>query len=374
MKIISIILISLILIISCNVINDKTKRAAKQLQLMEKEIKFPCLKKIQIYSYFEQHGIEYFCYKIKDWIYCMNLKTKIVEDSINIIFEKGEKEKYGEVTSFCFSGSDSIFLLMDKAIFFVENKIRKKVIPINELDSSQFTSFRFANLENAPIYYDNKMKEIIGQVYCSTCFQSQKSFYKQKIVGSISIETGKVKLYNMSYPDIYVMQYYGFANHVYIDNYCNNTYLSFPCDPNIFILNRYSNKYEIIPAKSIFQNNAARPLDTVFANSREEKMKHMVTVPYYTELRYDKNREVIYRFYLKELNIKTSSGKYNSFDNKQLILLVLNKNNEVVGEYPLDKYYNNYISFVGKDGLYINYFSKERFDTGKIVFKILTFN
>lgn len=178
----------------------------------------------------------------------------------------------------------------------------------------------------------------------------------------------------MSYPYLYIKNYFGFANHVYSYNYDSLTFISLPCDTKIFLLNRNSNVEDSIWARSRFQNKDAKPLDTSLSQSREEKMRHMVIVPYYTEIRYDKNRGYIYRFYLKEISLKNATGKYNSFNDKQIVLIVLNQQNEVAGEYEFDKYYNNFISFVGKKGLYINYFSRDPNDSDKKVFKVLTFN
>jgi hypothetical protein len=367
------IVATLLVFTTCNTFTEKTKRTNISLIKYESEIKLPISKNFELYSYFEYRDTEYFCYKLDPWIYIMNLATEKKIDSINTVFEKGQAEKYGVISSFTFSGKDSLFLLFNRAIIFIKNKNVEKVIPINENDTSQYASFRFANLENAPIYFDNKTGEIIGQVYCSVCLQNQKSFYSQKILGGISLETGKLKLYDISYPEMYITNYYGFANHVYVDNYDSLTLISLPCDPKIYFFDRHLNTKNSVWAKSIFQKKYAAPIDTALAKSREEKMRHMVIVPYYTELRYDKNNKLLYRFYLKELDLKNEQGKYNTFNNKQLVLMVLNHKNEVAGEYELDNYYNNFISFVGKKGLYLNYFSRNSEDSDKKVFKILTF-
>lgn len=357
---------------SCNY-NDKTKRINTPLTKYENEIKLPISKNFILYSHFICRDTEYFSYKIGDWVYLMDLANPASIDSVNTVFAEGQADRYGSITSFTFNGKDSLFLLFDQALIFLKNKKLEKVIPINRLDQSQYISFRFANLENAQIYFDKKTDEIIGQVYCSTCPQYQKSFYEQKIIGGISLATGKIRLYDISYPEMYIKKYYGFANHVYTYNYDSLTLISLPCDPQVYFLDRYLNTKKSIWAKSIFQKNDAPPFDTAFVKSTEEKMRHMVIVPYYSEVRYDKYRKLIYRFYLKELDLKNDQGKYNSFEQKQLVLMVINQNNEIAGEYELDKYYNNFISFVGEKGLYINYFSRNPKDSDKKVFKILTF-
>lgn len=362
----------LLVFATCKNKTEQTKRANVPLTKEETEIKLPISKNFELYSYFNHQDIEYFAYKIDNWVYLIDLAKQSLIDSINIVFDDRQVDKYGVVSSFCFNGKDSLFLLLNKAIIFVNNKHLEKIIPINELDTVQYKTYRFANLENSPIYYDNEKNEIIGQVYCSVCYQNDKSFYEKKIIGGISLVTGKIKLFNITYPEMYIKNYYGFANHVYSYNEDSLTVVSLPCDPKIYLLYRHTNTKDFIWAKSRFQQRFAEPLDTALAKSREEKMKHMVTVPYYTEVRFDKFNRFFYRFYLKELDLKNMQGEYNTFNNKQLVLMVLNPKNEVAGEYELDKYYNDFISFVGKKGLYINYFSKDPNDSNKKTFKIIT--
>lgn len=316
--------------------------------------------------------LSYYDYNVQK-IFTLNLASGDICDSVNIVFDKNQKEKYGNINSFCFNGQDSLFLLLDYGLFFVKNKALEKIIPINDLDSLQYNSFRFQNLQNAPIYFDKINGEIIGQTYCSTCYMHHKNFYEQKILSAISLNTNKFRFFNLTYPDSYLKSYYGFANSVYIENTDSFSYVSVPADPKIFKVNRIANSVDGFEAGSSYQKGNAKSLDTVFADNREEKMRHFTTIPYYAEMRFDAIRKYLYRFFLKEISIKNSEGKHNTFINKPMYLMVLNEQNEVAGEFELNKYYALTLSFAGRKGFYIRYISPNKEDSGKMVFKILNF-
>jgi hypothetical protein len=351
---------------------DSTKRRNVITMKDEREIRFPIANNFILYSYLASDSTEFFTYANNNQIYFLDIKKEKVIDSVDISLDSTQSNKYGEISSYCFNGKDSLFLLLDKGIFFFKSKTLKKVIPINELDASQYKGMRFANLENSPIFFDKVNNEIIGQVYCSICGQGAQSFYTQKIIGHISLNNSALKLYDISYSDMYKKKFYGFANHVYTQNSGNSTFISFPCDENIYELNRQSNTFSSFEAKSKFQETDALPLSLDLLNSREEKMKHMITVPYYSEIRYDSFKHLFYRFFLKDIPLK-NKGKFNNFNDKGLVLSVINLNHEIIGEYELSKYYNNFISFVGQEGLYINFFSNNPLNRNNKTFKLLTF-
>lgn len=376
MKLFTALITAILIIASCITRGDadQTKRKQTIAIKYESEIKLPIKNNFITYSYFNTDSSEFFSYLNNNWIYLINLSNHKITDSINILFDSGQIDKYGNISSFCFNGKDSVFLLLNRAVFFVKKKTLLKIIPINELDTLQYKGMRFANLENAPIFYDKITDEIVGQVYCSTCTQIASTFYTQQIIGHISFSSNKLQLYDISFSNKYIENYYGFANKVYVDSQDTSTLVSFPCDERTFLLNREKNQTKGFWGKSLYQTVDAMALPLSAGSSREEKMRHLTTVPYYAEIRYDKFKKHYYRFFLKNIPIRNKEGKYNSFTDKGLTLIVFNSQKEVIGEYELTKYYNNYISFVGKSGLYINFFSNNPANSDGKVFKILTFD
>lgn len=353
---------------------NSTKRMHGQFEKNETEVKLPFGDDVSLFSYLNTNGTEFLTYKKKNWIYLVNLEDQEVADSVKVLFDTAQTSKFGNITSYCFNGKDSLFLLLDDAIFFIKKRKIEKIIPINDLDTLQYKKIRFANLSDAPIYYDNKTNEIVGQVYCSKCLQTESSFYKQRILGHISLSSHALQLYNVTFPEKYIQNYYGFANHVYINSYDSCTLISFPCDEQVYLLNRHSNSLKAFRIRSIFQKNEAATLPLDMSNSREEKMKHLTTIPYYAEIRYNKYKNLYYRFFMKELPLKDSLGKYNTFMKKELVLTVFNSDYEIIGEYELGQGYADYFSFVGKSGLYVLYYPANYTPGGKNFFRILTFS
>jgi len=359
--------------LSCNVKEKKDTTKRKDIQLQKTEFAYYLDedKTFTHFSVFQTHGVDYFAYLRNNKIFITNLSDANDKDSLNVVFDDKQTDKYGSINSFCFYRKDSVFLLLTDAILVVVNKHLSKIIPINDLDSAQFNGIRLDNLEDAPIYYDHLTNNIIGQVYCSECGMANSSFYKQNTIGQISLLTNKFETYHISFPQNYIDHYYGFATHVYINSCDSFSLISFPCNANIFLLDRYKNSVQTYTAKSKYQTEEAMPLDTSCKNSTEEKMRHLTTVPYYAEILYDKYRELYYRFFRKNIPLRQSNGKYNDFTDKPVVLMVLNKQFEVIGEYELKDFRNSYVSFVSKAGLYVKEIRSDR--KGETKFRIFNF-
>jgi hypothetical protein len=371
------LLIGIVFVVfSCHSIQNEneTRRRSPSVSKLEDTIKFPVKQKFVEYSYFETDSNEWLSYLSSGYIYILDLGNKKIVDSIDVSLDSIAAKKYGEISSFCFSGRDSLFVLFNEAVVFWVDKKVNKIIPINELDSAQYTTFRFQDLEDVPIYYDRTAQAVVGEVYCSDCWQTEPAFYSQSIIGSISIHSGRIKLFDISYPKKYLKNYYGFDMKPYAETDDSITLVAYPCGDMVSILNRNSNTASSFPARSIFQTEDAQPLTPLSdSGSVEQKMRHMAVQPYYSEIRFDRARQLYYRFFRKAIPLKNKDGTYNNFFNKGLVLMVLNSQHDVIGEYELPKYYNSYVSFVGKSGLYIYDVSPNPEYKNLTVFHVLTF-
>jgi hypothetical protein len=353
---------------------NETKRLYPFASKFEDTFKLPVKLNFVKFSYFNNDSGEWLSYLSGRDIYVLDLHNKKIVDSINVSLDSLAANKYGVIRSFCFSGKDSLFVLFDQAVFFWINKKVHKIIPINELDSAQYTTFRFQDLDGVPMYYDRTAQAVIGEVYCSACWQTEPAWYTQKIIGSISIQSGKIKLFNISYPQKYLKNYYGFDMKPYAATADSITVVSFPCDDMVSVLDRNSNTVVRFPARSIYQTTDAQPLMPLSdSGSTEQKMRHMTVQPYYSEIRFDRVRQLYYRFFRKAIPLKNKDGTYNDFFHKGVVLMVLNSQHEVIGEYELSRYYNSYFSFVGKSGLYIIDISPKPEYKNVTVFHVLTF-
>jgi hypothetical protein len=359
-------------VFSCH--TNETKKDYPFASKFEDTVKLPVKPNFVEFSYFSTDSGEWLSYLSGRHIYILDLGNKTIVDSINVSLDSIAANKYGVIRSFCFSGRDSLFVLFDEAVFFWINKKVYKIIPINELDSTQYTTFRFQDLEDVPIYYDRTAQAVVGEVYCSECWQTGPAFYSQNIIGSVSMQSGKIKLFNISYPQKYLKNYYGFDMKPYAETDDSITLVSFPCDDMVSVLNRNSNTAARFPARSFYQTDDAQPLIPLSdSGSVEQKMRHMTVQPYYSEIRFDRARQLYYRFFRKAIPLKNKDGTYNNFFHKGLVLMVFNSRHDVIGEYELSRYYNSYVSFVGKSGLYIYDVSPNPEYKNVTVFHVLTF-
>jgi hypothetical protein len=357
-------------IISCNNEADSKKNYAI---LSEEESMLPISEPFKVYSHFTERGIEYLNYMTGEKIYTCNLNSKAIEDSFPISSIQHTIDKFGEISSICNQGMDTMFILFDKAIILYVKKKLERTIPINTLDTVQYNGIKFTNLENAPISYNKYTNEVIGQLYSTKYSQTDSFFYKVGVIGKINILTGRLTITALNYPDKFKEKYYGFSNRVYISSIDSLTAVSFSCDQEIYLLNQNNGKITSFSGKSYYQKNEPLPLPPTAYQSREEKMKHLIVSPQYFEIRFNPNLKLYYRFFRKEISIKNEKGLYNSLEDKGLVLTVFDSKFKLIGEYELDKYYIDFISFPSKQGLYINYISKNPEHKNKKVFKILNF-
>ena len=67
---------------------------------------------------------------------------------------------------------------------------------------------------------------------------------------------------------------------------------------------------------------------------------------------YDPYRSLYYRVYVEELAEKNEKGEYNDFSDKVYVIMVLDKNLQVIAERRIPKIFP-YLTFVKNDGLYL---------------------
>ena len=342
---------------------------------VESQIILPLRGSFTNFCFFSENNLEYFSYEVNGKIYIICLQTKLLTDSINLFSTSLQREKYGPVNSFCFSGRDSLFVSLENAIIFIDKKIVTKIIPINSLDTIQFKNIRFYNLEDSPIYFDKKKNQVVGEIYFTGSEIFEPAFFRQKILGNISLKTNKLSLYNITYSKTYLNNYYGFGDHVYTYNSDSLVFVSFPFDSNIYQLNRNNDRVLSMHARSNYQKKEFTPLSLDYNNSTEEKMKHLTVNPYYAEVRYDPNRKIVYRFLKTELPLKKANAKYNTFKDKKTILTVINAEGSYLGEYELSNNYSHFVSFLGKAGLYMfaGFANSTVNKKDSAIFKILSF-
>ncbi len=251
---------------------------------------------------------------------------------------------------------DSILVFEEHELCFINRKgvkIWKRGINMSIYDKS-FDTLR--------LYAETKFKAVIGsspnilqlEVYDFTNSFKSRAFYFGNLEAEFNIETGSLRLLNISYPIEYKHKNgnFGHLNFPSRITIGDTTIYGFPVIPRLVVLLPNGEKREV-QIKSKFHSSDAELLP------RKETdpirlMAHMISSPIYDNLVYDPYRELIYCFFLAPIPYKIKDNTFNSFGDKPLSILVLDKNFNLLDEWVLSqKTYTNQLAFVTSRGLYI---------------------
>lgn len=269
------------------------------------------------------------------------------------------------INSICINAVDDIFTISIKEV----TRYYKKSITRIELNKDR-KHFLLYNLQDDHPYFDKMTNTLYLQKYLTEYSQSSTDFYKTSVLTGFNVQNGNLSECPVYYSALYLTNYYGFANHVYYSSNDSLSVISFPVDPNIYIYDRKNSKVSVVGGRSSFHTNEIFALKRDFSSSREEKMKHWAQIAEYNETLIDKQNGYIYRFFMQDQPLKdTTTGKYNKYFDKALIVMIFNNERELVKEFKIDNKLNNsFLSFTGNKKLYIGYTSPL---TKHLVFKII---
>lgn len=308
-------------------------------------------------------------------IYNLSKKTLIFKKPFENFV--GSTEDYGNVSSIHFQNFDSIFISQQYLISLIDTS---KIIfskTINNPESNAIPKYFYLNQGEFPIYYDNQQNGLLIQTYCSRCKFYDKNYFKSPVESIIRFDSEEILSFPTQYSKRYLEGYYGFSNQVFRTVYNEFSFYSFPIDPNIYVYNRKSNNLKIVGGRTSYQKTEPISLELEHKNNSNIKMRHAYQIPFYHQVIYDPYRKYYYRFFSKSLSLKNEDGTYNSWGDKELILMVFNSNLELLKEINLGKHkYSTKKSFVTKEGLFISYahYKNKQYDKSSIKFDLFQFS
>ncbi len=319
-----------------------------------------------IFCYFSKSGNDFFAGEAGDSINLFLMNTGKLLSSIPIpqlILKDSTDET--SLKSICMNDTNDVFFITRKKIF----RSRDGVVTTHTINENA-EEYLLYNLQNDHPVFDETSGKLYLQKYSTKFAQHQNEFYATPVLSSINFNTGKEEDIPLRFPDNYLKNYYGFANQVYFSSNSISTVVSFMASSDIFLYNRKTKSIDVINGKSSYQKTEPTPLPTSAIDSRREKMQHWYSIPEYHETLIDANDKFIYRFYLNAQELKRTDGTYNSYWDKQFVLMVFS-GKELAGEYDLSKRgYDLYFSFPGTDRLYMRQNSAD----GKAMFRIFKFH
>src|SRR5436189_6251679 len=104
--------------------------------------------------------------------------------------------------------------------------------------------------------------------------------------------------------------------------------------------------------KVIVKKTEIKPFDTLNQEDLNLVANHLITSPLYLKIMYDKYKKLYYRFYLDAVELERD-GKYSTYGDKDLYLIVYDSDFKILKEIKLDKDHFWQYSFVTRNGLYI---------------------
>lgn len=145
---------------------------------------------------------------------------------------------------------------------------------------------------------------------------------------------------------------------------------SFPISHDVYIVGINSEVYQKVYAGS----NVAGTIHSIEGNPRktngEKSVSHHIREDLYSAIRYDKYRQVYYRFFLKGI---PNTSNATTMDDKPVSVIIMDKDFNYLGEKVIgigrNWYWQN--SFVTKEGLNIEYLDRDR-DENHLTLKIFT--
>jgi hypothetical protein len=285
----------------------------------------------------------------------------------------------GKIGAFSIVNFDSIYLfgLYRKTIFLIDKAGRvKDKYYFDENDNATIGDYFVST--GAPLIRTKFNEFSVSQFPAIDITKLTEVFYKSSVHVSINIDSNFTRNSAIRYPAIYLSSNYAIGIDI---NQLYRTYndmklshvFSFPVDPHIYVENLAGNIDKHYASSKFFDfSPPSKSKDHDWENER----LYYIQTPKYTDIVYDKHRNLYYRFC--QLPVKYEKGMYlppNVSEIMPFSIMVLDENFKIIGEqlFAANKYlYTNY--FVNEEGLWISTSNPENphFDENKLSFVLLT--
>lgn len=265
------------------------------------------------------------------------------------------QKEYNQVNELFVENFDSIFL---------SNRYFLKIIDTSSKTKYQFV-WRNPNTDTFPktsyssfdtefnSYYNANTHKIFLRQYKGDVFRSDSTFYTYPIECSFSLNNNSFEVLNENYPQNYLKGYYGELYNCYRAASKENHVLSFNIDPNLYVYDLITKQTKIKNCQSSFQKSLPQTMPLNFADDINRRTEHLLQNPIYLDILYDKYRDCYYRFFYNAMTLQKPDGSYNNLNDKQKVLMIIDKDFNVIKEIELPRRSKLINSFVAKEGLYI---------------------
>ena len=361
-------ILSITIVLSCN---DASKRASCNITVsfgLDSIDILPSLEN-KLYQVSTVRDSSFFAYYSpkRNSICVINLDNKRIKKILNVT-HLGKR-----LRSFKFINDDSIFLLFNDQLKLVN-------IKGDVLSETRFNEYRPENSFNMiiddyfgymPLYYNQAKGEIYVNQHPFNINFWNIDFFKAPVECAINVKTGAITDLNLYYPEIYKKKNYGNAFYYYREYDDGNLIYSFQASPDIMVYNLEKHSTSTTGTKSELHKDIM-PFDTLYKEDLNMVADHLIGNPLYLKIMYDTYKKLYYRFYYDGAE-PGKNGRFRTFADKKLYLIVYDSSFRTVKHIKLDKEQIWSFSFITPNGLYIQNEPKSE-NEKNIYFKVYNFS
>ncbi|MBL7743250.1 MAG: DUF4221 family protein [Chitinophagaceae bacterium] len=269
--------------------------------------------------------------------------------------ERFDNEGMGRLTQFDIYKQDTIFVVTEDHILILNDSgriIYDKDLTVPVRDNKGEEIVFWDHFGYYPLFFDPKKQDLYLKTICNCEFTKQK-YFERKVEAKLHLRTGNIDLLDYSFPQRHRVVSYGQSVFPFREVNGANNIISFESHDSLWVYDRDSDELKKYFARSRFQESDFIPFDSSFNGDLERLKEHLTINPLYEKILFDKFRNIYYRFYLKELPLKNEQGIYSNLLDRDLVIMVLDKDFNILDEKNVGHSILWYYSFVTEKGLYI---------------------
>lgn len=242
--------------------------------------------------------------------------------------------RYGTPTSFSLFKDSLITIFQNKKITLID-LFRKEIIFQKDIEFRDSSLIAFQDFF-MPIQFSKKRNSIFSQIIHFYRMNERTHPYDYEFHAEISCSDGTFKILPVKYPDSYGEKQFGqnsFAKTIFKGD---SILYSFSNEPWIIIYDLKTNKITKREARSKYHTDVlSLKLDSDSLWDTDLDRQNQLTSFRYDAIFYDSWNKLYYRVFVKKMDKINSEGFFNTLDDRQTGIVVLNEEMEHVGEVEL---------------------------------------
>ena len=266
-----------------------------------------------------------------------------------------DDDRIGKLIQFDIYKRDSIFIVTENYIFLLDKNGEisfKKDISNSVLDDTGHQVVFLDNSNQYPLYFDSTKNDLYIRCSCN-CYFMEPEFFQTRVEARFNLKDEKFSFLKYGFPEKYRHHFYGQLVFPFREINKQLNVISFQCDDSIYVYDRETNTIKSYKGKSTYQKEPFLTFDTSYKEDIERLKEHLIQTPVYQKILFDKYKNLYYRFFWNSQSLISSSGQYHGIFDRDLILMVFDKNFKLIAEKNIGNSYLWYYSFVSPKGLYI---------------------